>query len=539
MVAIIRGNSFMFQLFRRVNLLGILCAVGFSTPALAKSEWWEARTAHFVVVTQDSEANARAYAEKIERFDNALRLLQNMAPKTNDIGDANRVTIYRFGDDDDIGGLIGSSSVAGFYKGQAGNSVAFVPVKEARESRSITARYYDATNLDAVSVLKHEYVHHFMLSNFPASYPGWYVEGFAEVFATLDLRDDGSYHVGNPPNYRAHQLFNQTIMPTGQLFNSERQVKYFDEYIQRYSLGWLLTHYLSFSKDRAGQLHAYLTALGNGEKSLEAANRIFGDLGKLDKDLWRHLRNDLPGIDVKPNDYKPPVVTLRRIEGAEADTMPQRIRLQAGIGRKAASGLASALEEATRRWPEDPRVWTMLAEAQTGAKNYDAADVAADTAMRLDPKLKDALLAKADIAIMRERKQPGSAAKARPFLVAARRIDERDPRALIAFYMTYREARVLPPESSLVGLETAFETSAHDQGYRYVLGMQLLSEGKGSAAKSVLLPISVALHGMDPKKNKIAEAIGLVDAGKVADAHALLVKEEEDERKKAEEKEKD
>jgi tetratricopeptide (TPR) repeat protein len=461
-----------------------------------------------------------------------------MAPKPGDIGDANRVTIYRFGDSGDIGRLRGADFVYGFYRPMAGNSVAFVPIKEAQDSRSITERYYDPTRLDPISVLKHEYVHHFMLANFPASYPGWYVEGFAEVFATLDLRDDGSYHVGNPPNYRAYQLFNMTIMPTERLFNSEREISG-GEYMQRYSLGWLLTHYLSFSKDRAGQLHAYLTALGKGEKSQDAARRIFGDLGKLDKELSRYLRGNLPGIDVKPNNYKPPAVALRRLEGAEADTMLQRIRLQAGLSRKDAPGLARTLEEATSRWPNDARTWAMLAEAHSTARNYDAADAAANKAMQLDPKLKDGFLVKADIAILRERKQPGSAAAARPLLVKARQLDERDPRALIAYFMSYREAKSAPSESSLIGLETAFETAAHDRGFRYILGMQLLAEGKGTAAKSVLLPISVALHGIDPKKNKIAEALVMVDEGKVAEAHALLVKDEEEERKKEDEKEKD
>ena len=64
--------------------------------------------------------------------------------------------------------------------------------------------------------------------------------------------------------------------------------------------------------------------------------------------------------------------------------------------------------------------------------------------------------------------------------------------------------------------------------------MQLLSEGKGAAAKSVLLPISVALHGIDPKKNKIAEAIGLVEQGKTAEAYALLKAEEDRLEKEAE-----
>jgi tetratricopeptide (TPR) repeat protein len=508
-----------------------ILAMALAVPAAAKDEWWEARTDHFVVITQDSEANARAYAERMERFDNALRTMQNMPLKTPDIGEANRVRIYRFGETDDIGRLAGVNGVAGFYRGLAGSPVAFAPVKEGRETGSLLRNKFDPEKLDAESVLKHEYVHHFMLYNFPATYPSWYVEGYAEFFATLDLRPDGSFHVGNPPNYRASALKDIVIMPTSQLFDSERKMGGLD-WLQRYSLGWLLTHYLSLAPEREGQLSAYLTALGKGEKSLDAAKRVFGDLGKLDRDLRRHLSGKLPGLNVKPASYSPPVVRMRAITGAEADTMMDRIRLAAGLDRKDAGGVVSSLQTATAKWPDYADGWTMLAEAQAIARDFDAADRSADKALQLAPNSMAALLAKADIAILRERKQPGSAKAARPFLVKAARLDERDPRPLINYYLSYRLAKEEPTESSLIGLETAYETAAHDRTFRYFLGTQLLAEGKGNAAKSILLPLAVSLHGIDPKKNKIGEAMDLIEAGKLAEAHALLLKEEEEQRRK-------
>ena len=55
-------------------------------------------------------------------------------------------------------------------------------------------------------MLKHEYVHYFMMQHFPAAYPRWYVEGYAELLATLRLNEDGSFFVGDPPLYRSYQL---------------------------------------------------------------------------------------------------------------------------------------------------------------------------------------------------------------------------------------------------------------------------------------------------------------------------------------------
>ena len=519
------------RLSRVVTLVVALCAL----PGVARAEWWEARTDHFIVITEDSEANARAYAERMERFDNALRTLQNMAPKQGDIGDANRVTIYRYGTADDMGRLIGIPSVAGFYLPRAGQPVAFSPVRETRETGSLLQRNsnYDPSRLDSESVLKHEYVHHFMLYNFPASYPGWYTEGFAELHATLELRDDGSFHVGNPPQYRAFALFNLLIAPTERFFDSDRQASGMDLY-QRYSLGWLLTHYLTFNPQRQGQLPAYLSALGKGEKSLDAARRIFGDLGALDRELRRYLRGELPGINVKPANYQPPVVQMRRIEGAEAETMRQQIQLARGVSKKDAPAIVRALEAVSQRYPDSALVWELLGKARFAAEDWAGADAALDRALAIDGNRIDSLIYRGGVTSSFAKKDPAAAKARRPFLVRAARLDQRDPRPLIEYYYSYRATGESIPETAIIGLEDAFSTAAHDSGYRALLGMQLLSEGKGAAAKSVLLPISVALHGIAPKKNKIAEAIGLIDQGKTAEAYALLKAEEDRMEKEAE-----
>ncbi|MBM3594220.1 MAG: hypothetical protein FJX31_00105 [Alphaproteobacteria bacterium] len=518
------------RLTRAIIFVVALCVM----PGAVHAEWWEARTDHFIVITEDTEANARAYAERMERYDGALRTLQNMAPQKSDIGDANRVTIYRFGTTDDIGRLAGSYGVAGFYLPRAGEPTAFSPIRESRETGSLERNTsYDPTRMDAESVLKHEYVHHFMLYNFPASYPGWYTEGFAELYATLELREDGSFHVGNPPQYRGYALFNMLIAPTERFFDGDRAASGFDLY-QRYTLGWLLTHYLTFTPGRQGQLPAFLAALGKGEKSLDAARRIFGDLGQLDRELRRYLRTELPGINVKPANYQLPVVAMRRIEGAEAATMMQRIEIAAGLSKKEAPAAIRALEEDSQRYPDSALVWELLGKARFAAEDWAGADAALDRALAIDGNRIEALIYRGCVTSKRAKADPAAAKARRPFLVRAARLDQRTPRPLIEYYYSYRAAGEPIPEAAIIGLEDAFGTAAHDANYRYLLGMQLISEGKGSAAKAVLLPISVALHGIDPKKNKIAEAINLIEAGKTAEAYTLLKTEEEKREKEAE-----
>ena len=179
-------------------------------PMSAHAEWWEARTDHFVIVSEGSERDTTEFSRELERFDNALRVLQNM-PVGEAVPDSAKVTVYRFGRTSDIGELAGSYGVAGFYIARAARPVAFTPAKEDR--RVSMQRVDSRTALNPQVVLFHEYTHHFMLRNFNGAYPSWYVEGFAELNSTIKLHDDGSFQVGAPANHRSAELFQMTQMP--------------------------------------------------------------------------------------------------------------------------------------------------------------------------------------------------------------------------------------------------------------------------------------------------------------------------------------
>ena len=110
----------------RVQLFAAVALFALASPAQA--EWWEARTDHFIVYSESSSANAKEFAEKMERLDMSLRSLQNVkfTPVTSD---SRKLTVFRFGETDDIGRLAGSMGVAGFYIPNLNGSVSFTPVK--------------------------------------------------------------------------------------------------------------------------------------------------------------------------------------------------------------------------------------------------------------------------------------------------------------------------------------------------------------------------------------------------------------------------
>ncbi len=167
---------------RRIFLL--VAFLFFAAPASA--EWWEAKTDHFAIYSQDSESSTRDFATQLERYDNALRSLQStkFEPVT---ADWQRVTIYRLGDIDEIGRLAHSPGVAGFYKPELA-PIEFTPVRDSKSILGSIVHRDSRTDLDPRSVLFHEYAHHFMFQYSPAGYPSWYVEAFAETLATIDLK---------------------------------------------------------------------------------------------------------------------------------------------------------------------------------------------------------------------------------------------------------------------------------------------------------------------------------------------------------------
>lgn len=494
-----------------VALLALLIAV----PAQAQ-DWWVAETDHFIVKSRDTEANTRKFASQLERFDGAMRTLQNL-PADAELPEAIKLTVYRFGDAGEIGAQLGDPGVAGFFISQAGNSVAFVPARESRNASSMFRGRRSVNDLDQGSVLQHEYTHYFMYQHFPAAYPTWYSEGYAETMATIRFNDDGSFHVGDPPQYRAYQVLQMRQFPLEEMLDSKHEIDGYD-YMQFYGTGWLLSHYLNFEPGRFAKLNEYLRALGQGEDSLKAAERIFGDLDKMQDDLLDYRNGPFPGYDVKPADYREPTVATRPMTAAEQALLREEMRLNRGVNDKEAQDVVADARRKIKGYENDYGALAILARAEARAENFAEAERLALQLIEKDPQRADAWLVRSDAAIEQIEKDKSQAAKARQYATKAAALDRADPRPLINYYYSYVEAGEQPPEAAVVALESAFDTSASDPGYRLLLTRQLASEGRMKDARTVLAPIAFSGHSYeiedehkdDPTLDKV---LALVDSG--------------------------
>jgi hypothetical protein len=490
-----------------MRLIAAMLLLLVATPAAAQ-EWFEAETTNFIIRSRDTEAATRRFAIELERFDMALRTLQNMPIGAEPPSRATKLTVYRFGEQGDIARIAGApgSGIAGFYIARAGDSVAFAPAREGLggEAGSIKVQFSQGdehTRLDARTVLKHEYVHYFMMQHFPAAYPRWYVEGYAELMATLRLNPDGSFHVGDAPQHRAYQVFQMSRFPLEEMLDANHRLTAEDAY-QHYATGWLLAHYLNFDPERRVQLGQYLAALGQGEDSLAAARRIFGDLRAIDRQLLRYRRSALPGIDVKPADYREPAVELRPMSAVEVALMREEMRLRRGIRKGERDDIAGDTRRKVQELGDDPHALSLLARAELEAQDYAAADAVAERLVQRSPEAILGWLVRSRVAAEQANSDPARARAARAFAVRASELDRSDPRPKIAYYYSYVKAGQDAPEVAIIALEEAFAGAGSDSSYRVLLARQLLLESRLGDAKKVLLPIAFRGHNQGESQRR-------------------------------------
>jgi len=514
-----------------MRLLFAAIAMLIALPAQAQ-QWHRAETNNFIIISQDSEEATQSFASELERFDMALRSLQNLTIGEEQPSPSTKLTVYRFGDISDIGRMAGMQGVAGFYIPRAGSSVAYTPARrERRRTATVTNREQNraqTNRLDEVSVLQHEYVHYFMMQHFPAAYPSWYVEGYAELLATLRFNDDGSFHVGDPPQYRNDQIFRMAQFPLEEMLDSRHELSRRDAY-QFYGTGWLLTHYLNFNPERLALLNQYLAAIQQGEDSLTAARRIFGDLDAMDRELLRYRNGEFPGLSVRPANYFAPMVTMRALTPVETELVNSEMRLRRGVTKAEATRLARSI--ASGPDGATSHALALIAEAQAAAEDWDGALATADRLIALDPGNIEGPLTASSAASEKARQDPAFAARAVDYAAQAMAIDPLDPRPRIAYFYSFLASGREAPEEAILALEQVFDSAGTDPFYRVLLSRQLLYENRLPSAKAVLQPIAFRGHNQeipgeaddeDEAEPSLDRIMAFIDAGNRDAALAMM-----------------
>ena len=246
----------------------------------AQAAWVRVETDKFIVYGQGGERAVAAYATKLNTYDAVLRRFH---PSTLDRKPDTKVQVFMVSSRDDLRRVRPrlNRNIAGFYSAM---------------NEGVFAMALKDGGLGEDDVMFHEYAHHFMWENFPAAYPAWFVEGWAEYFMTTDIKPAeikiGGYNTG-----RAYGIFGETWIPLEDLLSKtsfETREQKRDVY---YSLAWLLMLYMRSDPERAAQLDTAIRAIAEGEdpvKSFEAATgRSMEDLTQA---LKKYRRLQILGI---------------------------------------------------------------------------------------------------------------------------------------------------------------------------------------------------------------------------------------------------
>jgi hypothetical protein len=434
----------------------LLLALCLLLPTAARAEWREATSTNFVVYTEGSEAEARAFAAKLERYNYVLRTFHNVREPAQ----APRFRVFLLNNIEAVRRMADArgSGLAGYYISDA-RGLMFVGMRAAGAQRGF----------DPDIVLFHEYVHHFMYQYFPAAYPVWYSEGYPEFWASIQFLDNDVVEIGHlqEGRYRSFVQGMNRWVPLRQLMTAH---SYADvpEIDLIYAQGWLLSRYMFENPERRRQIQAYLNAINQGMSYEEAMNRHIGrNASELNDELFTYasrgrynvIRLPFRTIDVGP-------IAVRTLSPAEQALIEQEIKLSQGVQQREMADRAAEVRRIAANFPNDPFALNLLAEAEHLAGNLPAATAAVDRLLQVAPNHPRGLMRKGKLEVERLR-AAGSTDRAawtaaRQYIVRAMQAAPNDPLVHEAYYDSFTAQGVMPPDDAQNALYTAHELAPSD-----------------------------------------------------------------------------
>jgi tetratricopeptide (TPR) repeat protein len=498
---------------RRVLSVAFAASVAAAgTPAHAA--WFKATSKHFVIYANESPKTLSDFSTRLELFDQAVRHVRGMDDPP--VGEGNRLTVFVLPTVGAIQKLAGDSFIEGFYTGRASGSYAFVPRSAGEDTPG---------SLTADTIFFHEYAHHLMFQVIDRPLPEWVVEGFAEFMSTVRFERNGDIGIGVPAYHRAWGLLEANHLPLETMLSGNYSKISVEQRESIYGRGWLLVHYLTFEKSRSGQLDHYADLLAKGTPALDAARAAFGDLKQLDRDLNGYLnRSRMTYLKLVGSKFQAGDISVQPLSEGAAKVMMLRVQSKRGVNNKTAEPLAVQVRDVEARYRGDELVELTLAEAEMDTGHFDAAEAAADRALKADPRETKALVFKARAMAARAQKMTGDVRhaafeQARAVFVAANKVDTEDPEPLMEFYESFVTEGIRPTPNAIAALHYASDLAPQDEGLRLNSAVQYLAEGKLAEAKHALTPVAYDPHG--DELAKMARAmIEKIDAG---DAKAALM----------------
>ena len=459
-------------------------------PTFAQARWLRAESPLFVIYSEGKEAELREYTRRLEEYDGLLRTVTG----TTQAPSPNKLTIYLVKDNKQLREVTPrvSDDVQGLYLALASGTIATAVRKDLGGKDWLSAQ----------SIIFHEYTHHFVYQYYPANYPNWTSEGLAEYFSGVTFKPK-AVELGKFQMARVFPLKTRPWMPVAKLFNPPKTSEGMGMY---YPESWLVTHYMMDDPDRQKKLTAFLEAVGRGEESEAAFQRIFNmgytDFDKVMKD---YLSKGKVLIRQYPRRNAEPEVTITALPASAdkmllvharfmADSLTEQDDADMHFGHE---DLIAVRKDAAK-FPGDALALRTVAAAEMLYGDLAATDAALDQVLAKDPADVEALYLKAARYVVEGRDNPAQRkellAKAKPI---AGEIYKRDPNHYPALYLYALGALATsdkPSENTLNVLKLAHQLAPQVDEISLEAAVALSNAGDPVDARRLLELVAYAPH---------------------------------------------
>lgn len=469
-------------------LAGLGLAVTGMGMGTAQAAWYQAQTRHFTVYSEGNDEKLRGFAERLEKFDYLLRVVT----RVTDPERGSPVKVYLLSTEAKVKTLARNPNIGGFYT--TSDRTAFAVL-----SRGAKTSQFD---FGAEEILFHEYTHHFMLHHFPAAYPAWYVEGFAEFFSVVKFPKDGSIEFGHVPMARAPGLVLESPYPVKNLFARDTDGLSLRDGDRYYGTAWLLTHYFQYKADRRAEIARYLKDVADGVKDIQPDSYFAGGLDGLEKDLKTYMRHRLSASVLKPKELKIDTIIVSPVDPAQGELIEDELRLINHPKTEELPGIVSAIRGKAAKYPASAQALALLAEAEWAAEQKEVALADADRAIAIDPKSARAYAVRAEALLEKAHDSDSDAdwKAALTSIVRANRADTEDPVPLALFYRYHAMRGGKMPDLGYDGLYKAFSLLPQSPDYRFNFAHALAAKGEYESASILLDPIAYSPHGSEMRE---------------------------------------
>ena len=468
--------------------------------ASASAEWIEVRSTNFRYFSEDQPEKVVERVTNLEKLDKIVRSVTGNKQPPSPL----RVTAYEVPTMRDVQNTLPGApgGVAAYYttSNLGAHLVTFHrPLKVSASGRlKRTYRIQD-------EVTQHEYLHHMMFQYFPANYPTFYPEGFAEYYGTIQFEPDNVVVVGHAPSGRLEAMSDWLHVRDMLTAKSYADVSNLGGL---YAQGWLLTHMAAARPETGKQLRQFLSDSSKGMSYEEAATKAFGDLNKFNSEL-RAYKDQVTALTIKLNDLDPGPVEIRRLTPAEEQLVGIELKLRSNIKKSEFGSMANQIEKVVAAHPGDAYALGTLALVKFLDEDTNAALTAAERAIAADANsvrgnmVSGMVLAKRasaggtfDNAVMEQ---------ARGFFRKAIATDATDTWSRIAYYDSFRDSGALPPIDAQNELMNAYTLMPSNDNLRYKLALDFENRGMIEDAIFIISPSAYGTFDGDEREKKKRE----------------------------------